>query len=73
MFEKKKRKKKSESKNAKVLKSNNWRRNLSSHCAVCLTGILRFIKEQEDSGLLSSLGIKILILSKLSIAGNILF
>ena len=71
MFEKKK--KKSESKNAKVLKSKNGSRNLSSHCAVCRTGILRFIKEEEDSGLLRSLGIKILVLSKLSIAGNILF
>ena len=45
---------------------------LSSKCAVCDSKKLRFIKNQEASGLLSSSGIKIS-LSKVPIVDDILF
>ena len=43
-----------------------------SKCAVCDCKKLTFIKEQEVSGLLSSLGIKAL-LSKIPLVGPLLF
>ena len=43
-----------------------------SKCAVCNTKNLRFIKEQEASGLLSSLGIKTP-LSQIPLGGTLLF
>ena len=46
---------------------------LLSNCTVCGNKSSRFIKEQEASGLLGSLGIKISILSKLPIVGNTFF
>ena len=45
---------------------------LLSKCAVCHSKKLRFIKEQEASGLLSSLGIKTP-LSKISLLAPLLF
>ena len=48
-----------ESKNLKAVKTRNGKIMLSSNCAVCGSKKSRFIKEQEASGLLSSLGIRI--------------
>ena len=45
----------------------------SSKHALCSSKKSRFIKEQEASRILSSLGIKILILSKLLIVRDVLF
>ena len=50
-----------ESKNPKALKTKNGRIMLLSKCSVCDTKKWRFIKEQEASGLLGSLGIKTLL------------
>ena len=50
--------KNTESKNAKVVKTKNGRIMLLWKCEVCHGIKSRFIKEQEASGLLSSLGIK---------------
>ena len=50
--------KNTESKNPKVAKAKNEIIMLLSKCAVCDSKIRKFIKEQEASGLLSSLGIK---------------
>ena len=47
-----------ESKNPKVVKAKNGRAMLLSKCAVCNNKKSRFMKEQEASGLLSSLGIQ---------------
>ena len=41
--------------NLKVAKTNNGRIILLSKCRVCDSKILKFIKEQEAGGLLSSL------------------
>ena len=50
--------KNTESKNPKVVRAKNGRIVLLSKCAVCDSKKSKFIKEQEASGLLSSLGIK---------------
>ena len=50
--------KNTESKNPKVAKTKNGRIMLLSKCTVCDSKKSKFIKEQEASGLLSSLGIK---------------
>ena len=50
--------KNTESKNPKVARSKNGRIMLLSKCAVCDSKKSKFIKEQEASRLLSSLGIK---------------
>ena len=50
--------KNTESKNPRVEKTKNGRIMLSSTCVVCNSKNSRFIKEQEASGLLSSLRIK---------------
>ena len=47
-----------ESKNPKVVKAKNRGTMLLSKCAVCNNEKSRFMKEQEASGLLSSLGIQ---------------
>ena len=47
--------KNTESKNPKVVKTKNIRIMLLSKCAVCDSKKSKFIKEQEASGLLSSL------------------
>ena len=64
--------KNTESKNPKVARSKNGRIMLLSKCAVCDSKKSKFIKEQEASGLLSSLGIKTP-LSKISLVGPLLF
>ena len=43
-----------------------------SKCAVCVSKISKFIKEEEASGLLSSLGIKTP-LSKIPLVGLLMF
>ena len=48
------------SKNPKVVKRKNIRIMLLWKCEVCYSNKLEFTKEQEASGLLSSLGIKYL-------------
>ena len=50
--------KNTESKNPEVARIKNRRIMLLSKCAVCDTKKSNFIKQQEDSRLLSSLGIK---------------
>ena len=60
-----------ESKNPKVVRTKNERMMLSN-CVVCNSKKSKFIKEQEASGLLSSLGIKTP-LNKISLLGHLLF
>ena len=50
--------KNTKSKNPKVARTKNVRIMLLSKCAVCDSKKSKFIKEQEASGLLISLGIK---------------
>ena len=64
--------KNTESKNPKVARSKNGRIMLLSKCAVCDSKKSKFIKEQEASGLLSSLGIKTP-LNKIPLLGPLLF
>ena len=59
-------------KNPKVAKTENGRIMLLLKCAVCDSKNSKFIKEQEASGLLSSLGIKTP-LSKITLVGPLLF
>ena len=61
-----------ESKNPKVARTKNGRIMLLSKCAVCDSKNSKFIKQQEASGLLSSLGIKTP-LSKILLEGPPLF
>ena len=49
--------KNTERKNPKVARAKNGRIMLLSKCAVCDSKKSKFIKQQEASGLLSSLGI----------------
>ena len=64
--------KNTESKNPSIVKTKNGRIMLLSKCAVCDSKKSKFIKEQEASGLLSSLGIKTP-LSKITLLVPILF
>ena len=64
--------KNTESKNPKVVKTKNGRIMLLLKCAVRDNKKIKFIKEQEASGLLSSLGIKTS-LSKIPLIGLLLF
>ena len=61
-----------EIKNPKVAITKNGRITLLSKYAVCDSKKLKFIKQQEASGLLSSLRIKTL-LSKIPLVGPLLF
>ena len=61
-----------ESKNPKVKRKRSGRIMLLSKFAVCDVKKLKFIKEQEASGLLSNFGIKAL-LSKIPLVGRLLF
>ena len=65
------RKKNTESKNPKVVRTKNGRIMLLSKCEVCNSKKTKFIKQQEASGLLSSLGIKTP-LSKIPLVGPLL-
>ena len=64
--------KNTESENPKVAGTKNKTIMLLSKCAACYTKKSKFIKEQEGSGLLSSLGIKTP-LSKISLVDPVLF
>ena len=64
--------KNTENKNPNVAKTNNERIMLSPKCTMCDSKKLRFIKEQEASGLLTNLGLKTA-LSKIALLGDILF
>ena len=65
-------KKNTESKNPKVLKTNNSKIMLLSKCAICGSKKSKFMKEQEAKGTLSSLGLKTP-LSKIPLLGDLLF
>ena len=67
-----KRRKNTERKNPQVVRTKKGRIMLLSKYAVCDNKNQRFIKEQEASELLSSLGIKTP-LSKISLVGPLLF
>ena len=58
--------------NPRISKTSNNEIMLLSKCAICGGKKSRFIKEQEASGLLRSLGMKT-ILSKIPLLGNTLF
>ena len=60
--------KNTESENPKVARTKNGRMILLSNCVVCDSKKSKFLKQQEASGLLSSLGINTP-LSKIPIAG----
>ena len=53
-----KRRKNTESKNPKVVRTKNGRIMLLSKCSVCNSKKSKFLKEQEPRGLLYSLGIR---------------
>ena len=61
-----------ESKNPKVARTKNGKMMLLSKCSVCGSKKLIFIKQQEASGLLSSLRIKTY-LSEIPLVGPLLF
>ena len=67
-----KRRENTECKNPKVVKTKNRRIRLLLKCEVCNSKKSKFIKEQEASRLLSSLGIKTP-LSKIPLVGPLLF
>ena len=58
--------------NPKVSKTNNGKTMMSSKCAICGSKKSKFIKKQEASGILSSVGIRTP-LNKIPILGDILF
>ena len=64
--------KNTESKNPKVVKNKNRRTMLLSKIEVCNSKKLRFIKEQEASESLSTLGVKIL-LNRIPLMGPLSF
>ena len=64
--------KNTECKNPKVVKTKNRAIMLLSKCALCDSKKSKFIKEEEASGLLSSLGIKTL-LGKILLVGLLFF
>ena len=65
-------KKMTESINPRVSRTSNNETMLLSKCTTCGTKKWKLIKEQEVSGLVSNLGIKIA-LSKIPLLSNILF
>ena len=65
-------KKNTESKNPKITRTENGRIMLLSKCAMCDSKKSKFIKEQEASGLLISLGIKTP-LSKIPLVSPLVF
>ena len=64
--------KNTESKNPKVVKTKNRRTMLLSKIEVCNSKKLQFIKEQEASESLSTLGVKIL-LNRIPLMGPLSF
>ena len=64
--------KSTKSKNPKIARTKNGRIMLLSKCVVCDSKKSKFIKQQEATGLLSSLGIKTP-LNKIYLLGPLLF
>ena len=64
--------KNTESKNPKVVRTKNGRIMLLSKCSLCNSEKLKFLKEQEARGLLSSLGLRTLLI-QISLLGPLLF
>ena len=58
--------------NPRVSNTSNGRTMILSKCAICGSKKSRFIKDQEEKGLLSNLDVRTP-LSKVSILGDILF
>ena len=58
--------------NPRVSKTGNGRRMLLSKCSICGSKKSRFIKSQEEKGLLSNLGVRTPS-SKVPILGDIFF
>ena len=50
--------KNTENKDAKIIKIKNGRLQMRSQCSICENKKSRFVKKQEEKGILSSLGIK---------------
>ena len=67
-----KRKKNTENINPKVSKTNNGKTMMLSKCAICGSKKSKFIKKQEVSEILSSVGIRTP-LNKIPVLGDILF
>ena len=65
-------KKNTESINPKVLKTTNNKRMILSKCAICGSKKSKFIKEQQEKGLLTNLGLRTP-LNKIPVLGDILF
>ena len=65
-------KKNAENINPKVSKTNNGKTMMLSKCAICGSKKSKFIKKQEASGILSTVGIRTP-LSKIPVLGDILF
>ena len=63
-------KKNTESVNPKVFATSNGRTMILSKCAICGSKKLKFIKNQEAKGLLSSLGLKTP-LNKIPLLGDV--
>ena len=61
-----------ESKNPKIVRTKNGTITFLSKCSVCNSNKLKFLKEQEARGLLSSLGI-ITLFSQIPLLGPLLF
>ena len=61
-----------ESINPRVVKTRNGKTTILSKCAICGGKKTKFVKEQEASGILSSLGI-ITPLNKIPVLGDIFF
>ena len=66
-------KKETENQNPKVVRNRKGRIMMLSKCSVCGKGKSKFIKEQEASGLLSSLGVKTGPLNQIPFFGPLLF
>ena len=58
--------------NSRVLKNSNGKTMILSKCAICSSFKSTFIKKQEASGILSSVGIKTP-LSKIPVLANFFF
>ena len=65
-------KKNTENINPNVSATSNGRTMILSKCAICGSEKLKFIKNQEAKGILSSLGLKTP-LSKIPLLGDVLF
>ena len=63
--------KNTENKEARVIKTKIGKLQMRSYCSICVNEKSRFVKEQEAKGILSSLGIKTLLLKVPGL--NILF